>query len=116
MARDRIAKWSAHKLRRPTLKVGQALRRYLGEAAMSVERQTPESHRWVVCLHGSDSRTFPTPGQKGLGRDYRGFAVYVDEECIDVITGQADEYTNAVADGFFEACVRYWGMEKEGVE
>jgi hypothetical protein len=114
MAIDRIAKWGARKPKRPKQQIGETLRRYLGEAATSIECNA-KSIRWVAWLHGRDNHPFPIPGRKDLEGDYRGFEVCVDDEGIDVITRQADEYTNAVADGFFEAVVRYWGMEKEGV-
>jgi len=34
--------------------------------------------------------------------------VYLHEDAIDVITREADEFTNNVAKGFAALCHRYW--------
>jgi hypothetical protein len=43
-----------------------------------------------------------------LYRAERFIEVWVDKAVVDVITRQADDYTNAVADGFVEFLTTFW--------
>ena len=51
------------------------------------------------------------PGNEWLncGSDERFFEVNITGGQMDVITRRGDEFTHALADGFVEFAVRYWG-------
>lgn len=110
MARDRIAHLTTAS---PTLtELREAATRYLGGCG------TTETHNGFFCcvLPGA-----PTPVFAQLYRDYgheRWFEVWRVEEgegkpFVNVITRQADEFTSAVADGFFAAAARYWELKAD---
>lgn len=111
MALDRMAEWGANRPDRPVTDVGRALLRYLG-GAMKL-RRIRHGDRWIVELASKTSHAFPVDPGVPPNRPVRAFEVYVGHHHIDVMTRQADEYTNAVADGFFRAYTRRWGMKVE---
>ena len=125
MARDRIASWSADRPERPISTIGDALLCYAGKAATWLESgPSGEGHRHAITLVGEPTNPFDTDGDRTLHRaaiaagvvpSERGFEVWIGNDYIDVITRQADVFTNAVADGFFLSCVRHWGMRVDPV-
>ncbi len=38
----------------------------------------------------------------------RWFEVWIDKDCIDIMTREMDEVTNNIARGFAELCARFW--------
>jgi hypothetical protein len=86
-------------------------RSYVGDAGIVAAGR---DNRLVVTLEGCRSWVFVLPAMEPHAD--RWFEVFRNAEHIDVITRQADEFTNAVADGYFAAIVRRWGLKTEGME
>ncbi len=69
---------------------------------------------WIVLLPGSPShplsRIYPEmmQYQPPPGVD-RCLEVCVADDCVDIITRQADDFTNALAEGLAEVMCRAWG-------
>lgn len=53
-------------------------------------------------------RREPDPGFEG-----RHLEVWIGSDCIDVMTRQADEFTNALAEGFAKLVARFWHGDLE---
>ncbi len=112
MACDRFVYWQENKPTRE--QIYQFVCNFLGGVVYSI---TEECGRYMVTLPGRN--TFPF---KGLGHPHeevwkerfappyhtRFIEVWYDEECVDFITREADEYTNVLAEGMAKAVARYW--------
>jgi len=117
MACDRFVYW---KERKPTqAEVEAVLHNFLGDAALEIKWH---GDRFFVLLVGTKTLAF-----KGLGHPHekafladnapphhkRYIEVWLDSECLDVMTRHGDEFTNAVADGLVAAFVRFWQGQLE---
>lgn len=104
MAYDRFVYWNKTKALVPTREdVGAVLAAYLG-AGGTVEWVEGQGRFYAnLAGPGSDPRQ-----PKDLLRGTRWFEVFIHEDSVDVITRQADSFTNAVADGFANVCMRQW--------
>lgn len=103
MAIDRFVKW---KKTRPTIQeVRKALKGYVGSAA----RVTYDGRSRLYASMGKTSSPFRRVMMNC--REERFLEVFVDDDNIDVITRQADEFTNDVAAGFQKLCARMWQGE-----
>lgn len=91
--------------------IGEAGRVYWNRDRFNVELKGRSS---LPFRRTEDASDFYKRAQEAL-RSERFFEVHVDLDrpIIDVITRQADEYTNVVAQGFVELCKRFW-KAKEG--
>lgn len=86
--------------------VSRAMEAYLDKARYC---HSTRGRRITVTLEGEASS--PT---RELNRDQpRFFEIFCDEDNIDVITRQADEYTNAVAEGFAALVARLFNGRRE---
>lgn len=94
--------------------VGKALEDYLGGYATKVYW---ERDRWYAVLVGTKSWPFkrlePADSRLALGMaeregEERWIEVWLDDDCIDVMTRTSDEATNNLAAGFAELLRRYW--------
>lgn len=87
----------------------EACHRYLGSAGDV--RWHKATGRYVATVEGAPSATFeawdPVTQNSPYG-ERREFEVEVGIDSVTVITHHTDEFTVAVADGFAEACARYW--------
>ena len=103
MALDRFVYWTTQ---RPTAEeIGILLEDYLTDAG-KVEIQ---DGRYFATLVGRASNPFKRIAGAHSPEAYeRFFEVYVGIDCIDVITRQQDEFTNNVAKGFQELCLRFY--------
>lgn len=115
MALDRFIYWGK---KRPTKKqLAIVLTDYLG----GVGECTWGGGRWTCTLLGR-----PTLALRSLYKTFadvdgdmadmprvRWFEVFWGKGNIDVITRQADDYTNAVAEGFTALCARHWQGRRE---
>jgi hypothetical protein len=107
MAHDRFVYWSKDKTRIPTREdVQAALIAYLGDGG-TVE-WVEDQGRLYAHLPGTPS----DPVEKLLP-DSRWIEVFIHHDSVDVITRQADSFTNAVADGFANFCMRRWNGRRE---
>lgn len=101
MATDRIMYWRQKK---PSIKeVAVILEDYLG---FPVEIEGP---RIFGGIPGKPSFPFKrvTDFQHTFDHDERWIEVFYDDNSIDVITRGADEFTNAIAEGFYALMMRY---------
>lgn len=101
MACDRFVHWRDEKKRPHREEIEAALTGYIGGAG----RAYWKDDRYFVDLLGAPSNPFP---HRTCPHDTRWFEVYLHEDAIDVITREADEFTNNVAKGFAALCARYW--------
>lgn len=113
MGIDRFVNW---KKKGPSLeKVKVVLRDYLGSGC-TISSNGP---RIFAVLQGKPSYPFKSiPAYKKYTEaselhDERWIEVYVTKKNIDVITRQADEFTNVVAEGFAVLAARFWEGERE---
>lgn len=109
MASDRFVYWKSKDKRPTQQQIGVCLEDYVKNIATSVKW---DGDRFFVVLPGNNSFPFKRV-DASLGNmvdETRGrwFEVWIDEDCIDVITRQHDEFTNVVATGFAELCARFW--------
>lgn len=106
MARDRIHHFTGDGTR-PDLDALQVLLvdDYLQSDALweRLER-TSDGHVLFVVLPGENRRI------EGAHED-RYLEIYVDDDHVDVMTRFADDYTNAVADGFYKLVQRIYDGE-----
>jgi hypothetical protein len=109
MAYDRFIRFGK---RRPTKpEVQKALEDYVSGAG----RVEWLKDRFFVYLEGKGSHparriagSHPSAKEADVYRAERFVEVWLDKAVVDVITRQADDYTNAVADGFVEFLTRFW--------
>ncbi|MBI5420840.1 MAG: hypothetical protein HZA35_00820 [Parcubacteria group bacterium] len=103
MACDRFVYWNTKK---PTKR---NLEYILGDYVGTIAEVTWNRDRWMVLLPGKSSFPFKRViGRDGIfGHEERFFEVWIGKDCIDVITRQADHFTNAIARGFMELVVQY---------
>lgn len=94
--------------------VGKALEDYLGAYATRVYWQRD---RWFAVLVGTKSWPFKRlePPDSRMAQaaaleteEERWIEVWLDNECIDVMTRHSDEATNNLASGFAKLAARYW--------
>ncbi len=111
MAIDRFLKW---KDKVPSIKeVAIILEDYLGKGA-KVELQ---DKRIFGTVPGTPSFPFKRVVE-GMGKEFndqneRWIEIYMDEKDIDIITRGQDEFTNNVAQGFYELIKRFYQTDKE---
>lgn len=113
MALDLFVRW---KDRKPTKDQAEnVIRNFMGGAELTLEWK---SDRFFVRVPGSNSVPY-----KGLGNkfeaamierykpphDGRCIEVWLGDDSLDVMTREADEFTNALAQGLAECFSRYWG-------
>lgn len=102
MATDRIWAWGAPEGEAPDLDdVYEALLDYFHVEACW-ERLSRGPHRIFVTLSGYNQRFADEPPEE------RFIEIYVDDDHLDVITRMQDDYTCAVADGFYKHIARRW--------
>jgi hypothetical protein len=86
--------------------LGKALKAYVAGAG----RVYWERDRFYAVLPGKPSHAvqhkYPMP--KEIHSSERWVEVWLGDNCVDVMTRCADQYTNAVADGFVKICVDYY--------
>lgn len=111
MAQDRIAYRTDLWPEIPYSLFMYAAHRYLGGAGDV--RLTNDLDRVIVTLAGKPSWVVSEAAHDDHAK--RWFEIYADDNHIDVITRRQDDYTNAIADGFFETIVRCWKMKREDV-
>lgn len=115
MALDRFVYWQNPSRIPSADQVGNVLRDYLGNFAVSVRW---EGGRWLAMLRGPTSpmlRSEPGAPWTDEPRE-RWIEVYVSMDTdpyIDVITRSMDEATNALADGFAKRCAAWWDGKLE---
>lgn len=115
MALDRTITWARNK--GPAKEdVGKVVEDYacgLGEARW-------DGDRWYIDLPGHNSSALRRVAEKCLwSTGSRWIEVWIDQsadrdrECVDVMTRQHDEITNAIAEGLAKVIARFWGGERE---
>ena len=111
MSRDRFITWADNSQRPSFEEIEYALQRYIHQSG-TVERVgcwlcvvLPGEPRFVFREEG-DKEPFVQGGCKGGERSLEVFAH--PEETYSVLTRTADEFTNAVADGFASLVARHW--------
>lgn len=115
MALDRFVRWRDD---RPNLsQVERVLQNFFGGAA-EIRWGTD---RFFVTLPGV--RTFPFNGlgnpreaseaERSAEDPVRMIEVWMDHNCLDILTRQQDEYTNSLAHGLAQMFARYWQGEVE---
>lgn len=99
--------------------VGKALEDFLGAYATEVKW---DRDRFYAKLVGTKSWPFkrlePADSVIALGMaeregEDRWIEVWLDDECIDVMTRSSDEATNNLAEGFAKLIARYWKGRKQ---
>jgi hypothetical protein len=112
MSRDRFI-WFDRDGHPGTLPVGTLIEDYLGAVAESVEWK---NDRWEALLPGRTShplkRLEPHWSRVAAFSEEnreRWIEVVISDTCIDVLTRQQDEATNAIADGLARLIARHWG-------
>ncbi|MFA4845321.1 MAG: hypothetical protein WC654_02065 [Patescibacteria group bacterium] len=117
MAQDRWIYWQE---RRPTHReLWDALEDYIGTAEQGMDRNlgsvvwSAGSSKWCVLVLGLSShplkRIGNPPPPKDLHSSERAIEIFWDDDNIDIITRFTDPVTNAIADGFQDFCLEYWG-------
>lgn len=96
MALDRFVHWNGAA---PTKEQLQAAIYKYAEGINPKEPPLWHHDRWIIPLCG-------TPGTIDKGTLDRWVEVWSDEHCVDVITRQADDITNAIADGLAKLLAR----------
>lgn len=108
MALDRFIYWSGD-VKRPTKEeIGAALTKYIGGGG----KVYWERDRYFVDLPGVPSNPSPYLDVP-CPYETRWFEVWLGDDSVDVLTREADEFTNALAKGFVELCTRYWKGQEE---
>lgn len=116
MALDRFINWPR---RRPSRK---ALERFIEDFISGAGSVRWHRDRWYVDLAGACStalrrQPMATPCARRRFDDdppwKRWIEVWPGRKCIDVMTRQHDEYTNAVAEGIAERIAGFWSGERE---
>lgn len=110
---DRFVWWDGKKQKRPTrTNVGIVCEDYL--KGLGTVTWSNEGRRFMCLLHGPISHplnrikgAFAVP-EPGEGFDQRYIEVIPSGNCIDVLTRQQDEITNAIADGLSKIFARFW--------
>ncbi len=119
MGMDRFIKWGKpQEWGAPTVeRLAQVARDYLG-ARWSVRITSP---KWIVCETDEPSTAplksefSPGSGVPAWDEQTRGFEIFFPDSSVrtSVITRRADEFTNAVADGYTKCIARWWNGEIE---
>ena len=113
MAQDRFIYWEDNTKRPSIEELEETLRRYL-HCGDEVERQGDITliatlpgtacHVWRPDLDAVEHE------MGGAKNRERWFEIYCNpDSTYDVLTRHADEFTNAIADGFAALVARYWG-------
>lgn len=115
MGIDRFVNWKKKKKGPSLAAVRAVLRDYLGSgSAISIS-----GARITAVIQGKPSYPFRSIAAYKKYTEavevhpVRWFEVFVTEKNIDIITRQADEYTNVVAEGFSKLAARLWDGELE---
>lgn len=117
MALDRFVYWNKEKPSHDTVR--RILEDFLGGIGEIAESLTKEKGKWwIVTLPGVPSHPFKSLhsnlSQPNLYPDGRWFEVcYISDDNCDVITRQADCFTNNVAQGFAVALATYFKARLE---
>jgi len=73
--------------------------------------------RWYINIPGKPSCALENYYGVGMLRDLpdeRWIEVWPGDDCVDVITRQADDITNAIAEGLARLLARLWNGKCEG--
>lgn len=103
MALDRFVYWQNKKPSDDELK--WALEDYLSSVG-EIDYKKPDW--WIITLPGVSCSPFRRIAEISFYESERWFEIFIQDDNIDVLTRQADEFTNNVAQGFAELCARYW--------
>lgn len=115
MSRDRICRLTPDGHPTPD-ELREAAIRYLGGAGPLEDG--PYGDGFCCLLAGGVSHVFrAVPLHPGMRREFdvNYCAKFADRPFINVVTRQADEFTTAVADGFFAAVCCRWNLEREEI-
>lgn len=111
MSLDRTIRWHPPSLPRPSrAKVGKVLRDFFSDAA----KVRWSRDRFFCYLPGKGSSMFRRVGGYDMQpNEKRWIEVWLGDGCIDVMTRQHDEFTNALAAGLARRIHGFWGGEME---
>ena len=103
MACDRFVYWNE---RKPTREqINELLWDFLGTFCLSIEWN---SDRYIATLRGPATRMFKRQGTNRGHRPDRFMEIWLSKKSMDVITREADDATNALADEFARRCAKFY--------